>query len=103
MQWFFTKVPAGTLPYYSIPVFNFFAGNLSVYYQGGYYEYTQRHAEVPRLTAEQQEAIDMFAALAGSDELRLDVQLRPGDMQLLHNHTMVHTRSAFVDDEVCCC
>lgn len=92
-------MPAGKLPYFALPVFNFFDGQLSCYYQGGYYSYTQRHAEVPRLTALQQEALDMFAALAGSDALRMDLQLQPGDMQLLHNHTMVHTRTAFEDHD----
>ncbi len=55
------KVPPHKHPYYMIPVFSFHAHRLSVYYQGGYYEYTQRHAEVPRLTQLQQEGIDMFA------------------------------------------
>lgn len=41
-----------------------------------------------------------------SDELRLDCFLQPGDIQLLNNHTCLHTRGAFVDHPVrpphCC-
>lgn len=35
--------------------------------------------------------------LLRSDELRLDYFLQPGDIQLLNNHTCLHTRGAFVD------
>ena len=30
-------------------------------------------------------------------DLRLDMQLRPGDMQFVHNHTILHDRTAFED------
>ena len=43
------------------------------------------------------EALDMFDDLANDAELRLDMELRPGDMQFLHNHTCLHDRTAFVD------
>jgi len=29
--------------------------------------------------------------------LRLDMELQPGDMQFLHNHTILHDRTAFED------
>lgn len=47
----------------------------------------------------QVEAIRMYNALALSDKLRLDLLLQPGDIQLLSNHTQLHTRSAFTDHE----
>jgi len=31
------------------------------------------------------------------DEFRLDYYLQPGDVQLLNNHTCLHTRGAFTD------
>jgi len=34
---------------------------------------------------------------ANSDELRLDMELEPGDVQFLHNHQILHARSAFSD------
>lgn len=42
----------------------------------------------------------MFNELAASDELRMDYMLQPGDIQVLCNHTQLHTRQAFVDHEV---
>ena len=56
--------------------------------------------QVPRLTERQKEALRLFNAAALSDKLRLDFLLRPGDIQLLSNHTQLHTRSAFEDHEV---
>ena len=55
---------------------------------------------MPRLTDAQQEALRLYNALAVSDRLRMDIMLQPGDIQLLSNHTQLHTRSAFVDHEV---
>ncbi len=52
------------------------------------------------MSPQQLEAIALFDDIASSDELRLDWVLEPGDIQLLHNHQIVHTRSEYVDFEV---
>src|SRR5258708_17317385 len=57
----------------------------------------QRFAEARRLTAEDYEALDMLASLAGDPELRLDMTFMPGDIQFLHNHTILHARSEYED------
>ena len=57
----------------------------------------QRFPGARRLTADDIEALDMFSEVAGDPELRLDMALMPGDMQLLHNHTILHARSAYED------
>ena len=75
-------------------------GHLCCFYADNYYQLCQRHAEVPRLTATQLAAFAEFNRLAGLDELRMDMKLQPGDIQLLHNHSIVHCRSGFVDYEV---
>ena len=72
-------------------------GFLSSPYTATYYTLAQRHPEVPLLTQKQHEALRLYNALALSDRLRLDLMLQPGDIQLLSNHTQLHTRSAFVD------
>lgn len=75
-------------------------GYASVHYSGTYYELAQRHPEVPRMTPKQLEAIRWFNALAKSDELRMDGDLQPGDIQLLQNHGILHMRTAYEDDLV---
>lgn len=75
-------------------------GFLTTTFNDSYYQAAQRHAEVPRLTAAQLDALEAYRQAAASPAVRIDYQLAPGDMQLLNNHTTVHTRSAFDDYEV---
>jgi TfdA family taurine catabolism dioxygenase TauD len=91
------EVPAGKKPFFEIPVYNDHAGFLSVIYSRTYINSGQRFAEARRLEPQDLEALDMFDDLANDAELRLDMELRPGDMQFLHNHTILHDRTAFED------
>jgi len=91
------EVPEGKKPFFEIPVYSDHAGYLSVLYSRPYINSSQRFDEARRLAPEDIEALDMFDALANDSELRLDMELRPGDMQFLHNHTILHDRTAFED------
>jgi hypothetical protein len=91
------EVPEGKAEFYEAPVFNPHAGNVSVLYSRLHIGSSQRHAEAPRLMPEDFEALDMFGELAGDPELRLDMNFMPGDVQILHNHTILHARSAYED------
>src|SRR6476661_3980122 len=91
------EVPEGKAPFYEAPVFNEHAGKLSVLYSRLHIGSAQRFPEARRLTSEDIEALDMLAELAGDPELRLDMNFMPGDIQFLHNHTILHARSAYED------
>ena len=91
------EVPVGEKPYFDMPVYNEHEGYVSAIYSGTYIRSAQRFPDVPRLSAHDTEALEMFDDLANDKELRLDMELRPGDMQFLHNHTCLHDRTAFVD------
>lgn len=91
------EVPEGKRPWYDIPVFNHYEGNLSAIYAPHYVRSSQRFPEARRLTAEDVQALDMFDRLAEDPVLRLDMEFRPGDMQFVHNHTTLHDRTAFED------
>ena len=91
------EVPVGEKPYFDMPVYNDYQGHLSAIYSGTYIRSGQRFPDARRLTAEDDEALEMFDDLANDKELRLDMELRPGDMQFLHNHTCLHDRTAFID------
>jgi Taurine catabolism dioxygenase TauD, TfdA family len=56
----------------------------------------QRRSEVPRLSAEQAEALDLLHDLA--EELCFEMIFRPGDIQFVNNHVIYHARTAFEDD-----
>ena len=91
------EVPEGKAPFYEAPVFNEYAGKLSVLYSRLHIGSSQRFPEARRLEPEDFEALDMFAQLAGDPELRLDMSFMPGDVQILHNHTILHARTAYED------
>jgi hypothetical protein len=91
------EVPAGQKPYFEIPVFNWHAGNLTAIYQRQYIDSAQRFADAPRLTAAHREALDLFDALADDPALNMTMEFKPGDVQFVHNHTILHDRTAFTD------
>jgi hypothetical protein len=91
------EVPEGKAPFYDAPVFNEHAGKVSVLYSRLHIGSSQRFPDARRLAPEDIEALDMLAALAGDDELRLDMTFMPGDIQFLHNHTILHARTAYED------
>jgi hypothetical protein len=84
-------------PYFRIPVFNWHAGVLSAIYHRPYIESARRFPNVPALTPTQIEALDAFDALANSPELHFFMEFKAGDVQLVHNHTLLHDRTAFED------
>lgn len=91
------EVPEGKKPWFDIPIYNDHEGHLSAIYAPHYVRSSQRFPEARRLTPEDLEALDLFDSLAEDRTLRLDMELRPGDMQFVHNHTTLHDRTAFED------
>ena len=91
------EVPPGGRPYFSIPVFNPHDGLVSAIYQRQYIESARRFDGVAPLTAIQTEAFDLLDELANDPKLKLMMALEPGDIQLVHNHTLFHDRTAFED------
>jgi len=91
------EVPEGGKPYFSIPVFNYYEGLISTIYQRQYIESARRFPGVDPLTSPQIEALNLFDELANDPKLNLMMELQPGDIQLVHNHTILHDRTAFED------
>jgi alpha-ketoglutarate-dependent taurine dioxygenase len=87
----------GQKPYFTIPVFSWHQGLLTAIYQRQYIESARRFADVPPLTAIQIDALDLFDSLANDPSLNLFMELQPGDIQIAHNHTILHDRTAFED------
>lgn len=49
------------------------------------------------LSPAQIEALNLLDELANDSKLNLMMELQPGDIQLVHNHTILHDRTAFED------
>ena len=91
------EVPDGKKPWFDMPVFNDHQGFLSAIYSRTYVRSAQRFPEARRLTEADLAALDCFDALAEDKDLRLDITFQPGDIQFVHNHTILHDRTSFVD------
>ena len=80
---------------YALPIFAAHEGRFTTQYSRTFVETAQRLPHVPRLSAAQDEALDLHAAVC--EELCLTMDLRPGDLQLLNNHVIYHARTAYED------
>ena len=91
------EVPEGAKPFMEIPVLNWHAGRLTVFYQRQYINSAQRFEGAFRLTPKHVEALDMFDRLANDPDLSFGMDLEPGDMQFVYNHSQLHDRTGFLD------
>src|SRR5204863_246190 len=80
---------------YALPIFAEHAGKFTTQYSRTFVEAAQKLPDVPRLSAAQDEALDLHAAVC--EELCFAMEFRPGDLQLLNNHVVYHARTAFED------
>ena len=87
----------GDDPYYPAPVFAYHKGRLYCRLGRKYVESAARFPGVPELTEDQVAAMAEVEALAESDEFRLDLEYRPGDMIFLNNHVLLHSRTEYED------
>ena len=94
------EVPEGEAPFYELAIYHRTPreGRMVCICDRSFITAAQRWDEVPRLTPEQELALDALEAKATSDHLRVDMMLEPGDFQLLHSHQTLHFRSEFRDD-----
>ena len=88
--------PPGARPWFSIPILNWHQDRLIGMYQRRYIESAQRFPDVPRLSDRQREALDLFDEIL--EEISIPMEFEPGDIQLVHNHQILHDRSAYEDD-----
>lgn len=91
------EIPTGQKPFFEIPVFNWYQGLMSTIYQRQYIDSAQRFEDAMRLTPLHVEALDCFDSLANDQRLNFLMRLEPGDMQFVHNHNLLHDRTAFED------
>ena len=80
-----------------LPVYTWHAGHLSILLKAEYIYSAQRFEDVPRLTEAQVEALELFHRVTEEPGMALGLELRPGDVLLASNHTIVHGRTAFED------
>jgi hypothetical protein len=91
------EVPENQKEYFTIPILNWHAGFLSALYQRLYINSAHRLSDVPPLRPEQIEALDFLDSLANDPALHFSMEFQAGDMQFVHNHTVLHDRTEYED------
>jgi hypothetical protein len=72
-------------------------GRLRTFWHSDYFRSVERHAEAPRFTAAERELMDLYEGIAGSPDFYLDMMFESGDVQLISNHTVLHSRTEYED------
>lgn len=91
------EIPPGEEPFFRIPVLNWFDDKLTVIYQRQYIDSTDRFDHAPRRSPAQVAALDLFDDIANDPAMHIRMSLARGDMQFVHNHSLLHDRTGFVD------
>lgn len=89
----------GEDPWFELAPIHVLDGTPRFFYLGWYIRDAQRHAEVPRLTGAQLEAMELLEAIADDPAVHVEMEFRPGDVQLINNGRVLHAREAYEDDE----
>lgn len=85
---------SGSMP---IPPCRYADGKLRTFYHSDYFRSAQRHDDVAKFTKDEQELLDLYEQIAAEPGIYLDMDLEPGDIQLLSNHTNLHARTEYED------
>ena len=87
-------------PYYVLPILNYHDGLITGrMVPRGYIDSAQRFSDAPRLTDHMNAALDFMEAVAVRPEVSFDFNLKPGDIELVNNYCIFHSRTKFKDHE----
>ena len=84
---------------FTLPVHpcRYFEGELRTFFHTDYFHSASKRYAHAKLSPKQCAAIALYDQLCDSPSLQLDMQLVPGDIQLISNHTVLHSRTGYVD------
>jgi hypothetical protein len=81
----------------SVPILTWYAGRLNALHKRRYIETAQRFPEVPRLTPQQWEVLDLIDEICADPAGHLSFDMQPGDMQIASNFSILHSRTEYQD------
>lgn len=71
--------------------------DLFTHYGRRYLDLAAADPRTPDLSDEQRSALDLFDDFVGDRDLVLDMDFQPGDLQLLNNYKILHSRTEYTD------
>lgn len=72
---------------------------LRTFWHADYFRSSHDYVRAPAFEPDERAVLDAYDAIASRPELYLDMELARGDVQLLSNHTILHARTAYDDDD----
>lgn len=88
--------PEGELPYDFNPIFAIKNNKLLCQYAGYYLDDTsEKFPNLPPLTQQQKEAIELFCEISSRKDIQFEVKLKAGDIIFINNNRVLHGRTAF--------
>ena len=85
--------------FYSLPLFEEESGNLFCNWNRNRVQSAQNIEGVPELSKLQKETMDFLDEILTRPELMYTMYLEPGDMQIINNYRMFHSRTGYLDYE----
>lgn len=89
----------GESPFFELPPIMDIDGMPRLFFIAWYIRDSQRHPEAPRLTDDQYAALDLVESIANDPAFHIEMRFEPGDVQLLNNTTVLHSREAYADHD----
>jgi hypothetical protein len=91
------EIPEGKKAYAEVPVFMPKGERIIAHYVRSAIRKGQELPGVMPLSEHQIEALDLLDELVEDPDIHLDMDFRPGDIQMVCNHSLFHSRTAFED------
>jgi hypothetical protein len=87
----------GEDPFFQLPICRYHEGKLTFFYIPWYIRKAQRHPQVPRLTPEQTDLLDLIDEIAEDPAFHVEMRLEPGEINYLKNNAVLHARTEYKD------
>ena len=87
----------GGVDFVSVPACCHAGGRLRTFWHADYFRSSHDFDRAPAFEPTERAVLDAYDAIASRPEIYLDMELAPGDVQLLSNHTIIHARTAYED------
>lgn len=84
-------------PFYAQPLIDFADGRMFGKWNRNRVRSAQELDGVPKLTEKQRDAMELLDQILSRPENMYTMYLQPGDLQILNNHVMLHSRTDYVD------
>jgi hypothetical protein len=89
----------GEAPFFELAPIVDLDGVPRIFFIAWYIYDSQRHPAAPRLSADQRAALSLAERIANDSAFNIEMNFEPGDVQLLNNSTVLHSREEYTDHE----